>query len=82
MPTFLEKSFSNLLLKFPVVPDPSPDKIISLRYLSSLFLKEFYKKLKYIFAPGFEDFEFSPQLNINNFISKIKSFYQSKGTDE
>jgi len=50
--------------------------------LSSLFLKEFYKKLKYIFAPGFEDFEFSPQLNINNFISKIKSFYQSKGTDE
>ena len=50
--------------------------------LSSLFLKEFYKKLKYIFAPGFEDFEFSPKLNINTFISKIKSFYQSKGTDE
>ena len=50
--------------------------------LSSLFLKEFYKKLKYLFAPGFEDFEFSPELNINNFISKIKSFYQSKGTDE
>ena len=50
--------------------------------LSSLFLKEFYKKLKYIFAPGFEDFEFSPELNINSFISKIKSFYQSKGTDE
>jgi hypothetical protein len=50
--------------------------------LSSLFLKEFYKKLKYIFAPGFEDFEFSPDLNINTFISKIKSFYQSKGTDE
>ena len=50
--------------------------------LSSLFLKEFYKKLKYLFAPGFEDFEFSPELNINTFISKIKSFYQSKGTDE
>jgi len=50
--------------------------------LSSLFLKEFYKKLKYIFSPGFEDFEFSPELNINTFISKIKSFYQSKGTDE
>ena len=50
--------------------------------LSSLFLKEFYKKLKNIFAPGFEDFEFHPDLNINNFISKIKSFYQSKGTDE
>jgi hypothetical protein len=50
--------------------------------LSSLFLKEFYKKLKYLFAPGFEDFEFSPELDINNFISNIKSFYQSKGTDE
>jgi hypothetical protein len=50
--------------------------------LSSLFLKEFYKKLKNIFAPGFEDFEFHQDLNIDNFISKIKSFYQTKGTDE
>jgi hypothetical protein len=50
--------------------------------LSSLFLEEFYKKLKYLFAPGFEDFDFSPELDINNFISNIKSFYQTKGTDE
>jgi len=50
--------------------------------LSSLFLKEFYTKLKYLFAPGFENFEFTPDLNISNFISNIKSFYRTKGTDE
>lgn len=54
----------------------------SVTNLSVVFLKEFYKKLKYIFAPGFENFEFTPDLNINSFISRIKSFYQAKGTDE
>jgi hypothetical protein len=50
--------------------------------LSSLFLREFYRKLKYTFTPGLEEFDFVPNLNIGNFIKEAKSFYQSKGTDE
>lgn len=50
--------------------------------LSALFLQKFYKKLKNLFAPGFEDTQFTPELNVNNFISQIRSFYQSKGTEE
>jgi len=50
--------------------------------LSSLFLKEFYKKVKYTFTPGFEDRAFYSDLNVGNFIKNARSFYQSKGTDE
>jgi len=50
--------------------------------LSSLFLKEFYKKLKYTFTPGLEEYDFVSNLNVGNFIKEAKSFYQSKGTDE
>ena len=50
--------------------------------LSSLFLKEFYKKLKYTFAPGFEERVFDSNLNVGNFIKEARSFYESKGTDE
>jgi len=50
--------------------------------LSSLFLRDFYKKLKYTFAPGLEDVDFAKKLNAGNFIKEAKSFYQSKGTDE
>lgn len=50
--------------------------------LSNLFLKEFFKKIKYQFLPGFEELEFNEQINVPNFISKVKTFYQTKGTDE
>ena len=50
--------------------------------LSSLFLKDFYKKLRYTFAPGFENINLSKELDVGNFIKEAKSFYQSKGTDE
>jgi len=50
--------------------------------LSALFLKEFYKKLKYLLAPGFEDVDFVSELDVNNFIKSARSFYLSKGTDE
>ena len=54
----------------------------SIQNLSSLFLKEFYKKLKYTFAPGLEEVDFVSNLNVGNFIRQAKSFYQSKGTNE
>ncbi len=50
--------------------------------LSNLFLQEFFKKIKYQFTPGFEEVEFDSKVNPQNFISKAKTFYQSKGTDE
>lgn len=50
--------------------------------LSNLFLKEFFRKIKYQFTPGFEELEFDSNINPQNFISKVKSFYQTKGTDE
>jgi len=50
--------------------------------LSNLFLQEFFRKTKYQFTPGFEEIEFNSKINVQNFISKAKSFYQSKGTDE
>ena len=50
--------------------------------LSSNFLKEFYKKLKYTYTPGLEDLDFVPNLDVNNFIKEARSFYESKGTEE
>ncbi len=54
----------------------------SVQNLSSLFLKEFYKKLKFALTPGLEDVDFVSDLNVGNFIKNARSFYQSKGTDE
>jgi len=50
--------------------------------LSSLFLKEFYKKIKYSYTPGLEDVGFVPELDAGNFIKEARTFYQSKGTEE
>ena len=54
----------------------------SIQNLSSLFLNEFYKKIKYTFAPGFENLNFDKNLNIGNFLKEVKSFYETKGTDD
>jgi hypothetical protein len=50
--------------------------------LSSLFLQEFYKKIKYSLTPGLENLNFVPNLNVGNFIKEAKTLYQSKGTNE
>ena len=50
--------------------------------LSVQFLKEFYRKIKVLLAPGFEDVDFVSELDVNKFIKQVKNFYQSKGTDE
>ena len=52
----------------------------SVNNLSSLFLKEFYRKLKAIYAPGLEGVTLSPDLNVGNFIKEARSLYESKGT--
>lgn len=54
----------------------------SVQNLSSLFLKDFYKKLKYTFTPGLENIKFADEIDVGNFIRRAKDFYASKGTDE
>ena len=50
--------------------------------LSSLFLKEFYRKIKSTFAPGLEDVDFNENINVGNFLKHIRNLYESKGTNE
>ena len=50
--------------------------------LNILFLKEFFKKIKHQFAPGFSDRTLSTNLDQRNFVFGASSFYDSKGTDE
>lgn len=50
--------------------------------LSSLFLKEFYKKIKFSLTPGLEELNFNENLNVGNFIKESKSLYETKGTPE
>ena len=50
--------------------------------LSSLFLKEFLKKIKYQVLPGLEERKLTENLNQNTFIKQSKDFYSSKGTDQ
>ena len=50
--------------------------------LSSQFLQEFYKKLKYTLTPGLEDRDFVSDLHVGNFTKESKTLYQTKGTDE
>lgn len=50
--------------------------------LSSLFLKEFNKKIKYLLTPGLEDYDFINELNVGSFVKNAKDFYAAKGTEE
>jgi hypothetical protein len=49
--------------------------------LSILFLKEFFKKIKNQFSPGFGNRDLYSGINQNLFIKQSKDFYSSKGTD-
>ena len=54
----------------------------SVTNLSTLFLKEFYKKLTYTFAPGFEDLDVDDELDVGNWIRQVRTFFQTKGSEE
>ena len=55
---------------------------VTVKNLSSLFLKEFYRKTKATYTPGLENTNFNENLDVGLFIKNAKNFYQSKGTDE
>lgn len=50
--------------------------------LSVLFLKEFLNLTKKTLVPGLESVDFTPDLNVGNFLKESKSLYQTKGTEE
>ena len=79
-------SYSNVSNPGELVFDTSVaaphEKGAELENLSTLFLKEFYKKFKFTFAPGFEDLDFNSQVNTGNWIRQARSFYQTKGSVE
>ena len=52
----------------------------SVENLSSLFLQEFFRKLKSEYLPGLENASLYPGLNKSNFIKQAVDFYKSKGT--
>ena len=54
----------------------------SVENLSSLFLEEFFRKLKAEYLPGLENAGLYPGLNRSNFIKQATDFYKSKGTSD
>jgi hypothetical protein len=54
----------------------------SIENLSSLFLQEFYKKIKFSLTPGLQGVDFTSNLNVGNFIKEARTLYESKGTAE
>ena len=69
-------------LVFETSSSSEHDSNASVQNLSSLFLKEFYKKLKSTFTPGLENISFDDEIAAGNFIRRAKDFYASKGTDQ
>ena len=50
--------------------------------LSALLFARFLIKVKGLYSPGFENRQLDEDLNQRLFVSRIKDFYQSKGSDE
>lgn len=69
-------------LVFSSTKKSSHSKDSKVENLSSLFIKEFYKKLKFTLTPGLEDIDFVSELNVGNLIKESISLYNSKGTKE
>ena len=80
--TSYHQSLNSEELIFSTSDAASHAKDSSIQNLSSLFLKEFYKKTKKTFTPGLENSTFDSNLDVGNFIREAKSLYDTKGTDE
>jgi len=74
-----DRGQQNLVFKTTSITEHNQgDSVIN---LSNLFLKEFFKKLKYQFLPGLENNDLDSNVNVGSFIKQAKSLYQAKGTD-
>lgn len=59
--------------------DHSNESVV--KNLSLDFFNILFKKFKTQFLPGFEDRDFSTDINLRNILFKARDFYTSKGTD-
>lgn len=50
--------------------------------LSTLFLKEFFNKIKKQYLPGFDNLDFNSSLSQTNFVIQSSDFYSAKGTEK
>ena len=80
--TDYHKELNNQELVFTSTNASSHANSSTVENLSSLFLQEFYNKIKYSLTPGLESISLSSELNTGNFIKESNSLYKSKGTDE
>jgi len=80
--TNYHKNLSREELVFSTSDAASHVGLTTVTNLSSLFLQEFYKKIKYSLSPELENKTFVSDLNVGNFIKEAKTLYQTKGTEE
>lgn len=78
----LQKRNRRDVLSFISTKASSHKKKAKVQNLSSLFAREFYKKIKSTYATDFEGVDFNSEIDKINFIRQIKDFYLAKGTDE
>ena len=50
--------------------------------LSALLFSEFLYKIKHLYSPGFEKRQLDDDLNQRLFVSRVRDFYETKGSDE
>ena len=80
--TSYHADLNNQELVFSTSTAASHSALAPVQNLSALFLQEFYKKTKYTLTPELENLNFTPDLNVGNFIKSSRTLYESKGTDE
>jgi hypothetical protein len=80
--TDYHKELNKQELIFTSSNSASHSELSTVENLSTLFLQEFYNKIKYTLTPGLENISLTSELNTGNFIKESSSLYKSKGTDE
>jgi hypothetical protein len=72
-------SFSELTFNSTSSENHNSESIVE--NLNLIFYKKLFTKFKSQFLPGFENRNFSPEVNLQTILFRAKDFYTSKGTD-
>ena len=76
----LQRNNNPEFLNFSITEASEHTSGSSLQNLNFIFFFEIFKKFKYQFLPGFEERKFTPEISLQNILSRAKDFYSSKGT--
>ena len=71
---------TNLVFKETKISEHQSGDVVE--NLSTLFLKEFYKKIKSYLTPELENLKFVDNLNVGTFLKEASTLYKTKGTEE